>query len=227
MSRRQNMLDLQRSAPQVLPSMLLCDFGNLSLEVDALQAADVKCLHLDVMDGNFVPNLTYGMPIVAAFKGLTDLVLDVHLMIEHPADYLEQFRDAGADGLTIHVEAVDEPRPVLQRIRDLDMSAGLALNPATPLDHVLPYLECCDLVLVMSVDPGFGGQQFNRTALDKLATLRAEKPDHVMLEVDGGVNSSTITDCGAAGADLLVVGSAIFGQADYRMAVEQLSSLLA
>src|SRR5690606_21752604 len=125
-------------------------------------------LHLDVMDGNFVPNLTYGMPVVAALRRLTDLPLDVHLMISHPEQYIDQFYEAGADVLTIHVEAVSDPRPVLARIRELGMGAGLALNPETPLEQVAGALDLCDLVLAMSVKAGFGGQKFNAVALDKL-----------------------------------------------------------
>ena len=227
MSRRQRLMKLQHSAPHVLPSLLLCDFGNLSREVEQLEAAEIKCLHLDVMDGSFVPNLTYGMPIVSALRRLTDLTLDVHLMIERPTDYLEQFYDAGADVITIHAEALDDPAPALRRIRDYGAAAGLALNPDTSLDRITPYLSDCDLVLVMSVTPGFGGQSFDPVALDKLRRLKAEKPDNVLLEVDGGVNSSTIAQCANAGADLLVVGSAIFQQDDYQRAVEQLHSLVA
>ena len=210
-----------------LPSLLQCDFGNLAKEVDALESANVKALHLDVMDGHFVPNLTYGMPIVVGLRALTDLPLDVHLMIENPEQYIEQFVDAGADVITIHVETVENPQSVLAEIRNFGVAAGLALNPDTALETVLPHLEACDLVLVMSVNAGFGGQDFNPVAIEKLATLKSQKPDHVLLEVDGGVNSHTIATCAEAGADLLVVGSAIFKQENYQIAIDQLHSLLA
>lgn len=226
MSRRQKLIDLQSGSPQVLPSLLMCDFGNLDREVKELEAAGIRCLHLDVMDGNFVPNMTYGMPIVSALRSLTDTTLDVHLMIERPERYIDQFFEAGADVITIHVEAVEDPTPVLAKIRKLGASAGLALNPETELSKVTPFLDQCDLVLAMSVNAGFGGQKFNPVALEKLKELKEIKPDHVVLEVDGGVNSGTIAQCSEAGADLLVVGSAIFKQDDYGVAVGQLHSLL-
>ena len=227
MSRRQKLIDLQQSAPHVLPSLLLCDFGNLALEVEQLQAAGIPALHLDVMDGNFVPNLTYGMPIVAGLRGLTDMPLDVHLMIERPERYITQFIDAGADVLTIHIEAVEDAGPLLDQIHRTGAAAGLALNPDTPLEQVTPHLDTCDLLLVMSVKAGFGGQKFNPVAIEKLTQLKAKKPEHVLLEVDGGVNTGTIAKCAEAGADLLVVGSAIFTQDDYRAAVGQLHALIA
>lgn len=226
MSRRDRFIELHRVAPQVLPSLLLCDFGNLAEEVRRLESASVRGLHLDVMDGNFVPNMTYGMPIVAGLRGLTDMPLDVHLMVERPERYIEQFYEAGSDVITIHVEATENPRKVLEDIRSLGVAAGLAFNPDTPLDEVIPLLDVCDLVLVMSVNAGFGGQKFNPIALEKLAKLKEIKPDHVALEVDGGVNADTAGKCAAAGADLLVAGSAIFKHEDYRQAMDQLNSLL-
>jgi ribulose-phosphate 3-epimerase len=226
MSRRQKLIELHQAAPQVLPSLLQCDFGNLQVEVEQLSAAGVQALHLDVMDGQFVPNLTYGMPIVAGLRGLTRMPLDVHLMIERPDRYVEQFFEAGADVITIHVETLDDPAPTLAKIRELGAAAGLALNPATPLEAVTPFLNDCDLILVMSVNAGFGGQTFNSVALDKLSTLRSIKPDSLVLEIDGGVNSDTIAPCVQAGADLLVVGSAIFQQDDYQTALDQLHTLL-
>lgn len=227
MSRRQKLIDLRQSAPHVLPSLLLCDFGNLAMEVELLRAAGIPALHLDVMDGNFVPNLTYGMPIVSGLRRLTDMPLDVHLMIERPERYITQFIDAGADVLTIHVEAVEDPGKLLDQIHRTGAAAGLALNPDTPLEQVTPHLDACDLLLVMSVKAGFGGQKFNPVAIEKLTELKARKPEHVVLEVDGGVNTGTIARCAEAGADLLVVGSAIFKQDDYRAAVRQLHALIA
>lgn len=225
MTRRQKIIDLHKDSPQVLPSLLQCDFGNLEREVNALAAANVKALHLDVMDGQFVPNLTYGMPIIAGLRGVTDMPLDVHLMIEQPEQFIQQFYDAGADMITIHVEAVKDPTPVLKQIRDLGAAAGLAINPDTPLDEMKPYLDHCDMALVMSVNAGFGGQKFNPVGLEKLKELKSLKPD-LILEVDGGVNSETIAQCKEAGADLLVVGSAIFKQDNYQVALEQLYTLL-
>jgi ribulose-phosphate 3-epimerase len=216
---------LRTKTPAVLPSLLLCDFGNLEQDIRHLERAGVAALHLDVMDGQFVPNLTYGMPIVEACNRLTELPLDVHLMIAQPQRYLKAFRDAGADLMTIHIEAVEEPGAALAEIRKLGALAGLALNPDTPLDRVTPYLDACDLVLVMSVPAGFGGQKFHPVALEKLRSLRELAGDRLLLGIDGGVSASTIRQCTAAGAELLVVGSAIFGQPNYETAVRELGAL--
>jgi ribulose-phosphate 3-epimerase len=225
MSRCACLDSLRRAAPAILPSLLLCDFGNLEREVARLRAAGLAALHLDVMDGQFVPNLTYGMPIVHALRQLTDLTLDVHLMIADPRRFLRQFVDAGADIVTIHVEAVSQPAAVLREIRALGVGAGIALNPDTPLSALDGCYEHCDLVLVMSVPAGFGGQSFRADALDKLRALRAIVGPEVLLEVDGGINQATISGCAAAGAQLFVVGSAIFRAASYEQAVRELQSL--
>ncbi|RMF40828.1 MAG: ribulose-phosphate 3-epimerase [Planctomycetota bacterium] len=209
----------------VLPSLLLCDFGDLKTEIARLEQAGIQALHLDVMDGHFVPNLTYGMPIVAAIRRLTQLPLDVHLMISNPRQYIAEFVKAGADSLTIHAEIEDDVAELLDMIRQHGVGAGLAVNPATPLDGLDAALDRCDLVLAMSVQPGFGGQKFNPVALEKLQQLRASRPN-VMLEVDGGVNATTIRRCKEAGASLFVVGSAIFGQPDYESAVAELMAAL-
>jgi len=225
---RQACLDrLRTAAPAVLPSLLQCDFGNLEREVRRLEEAGVQALHLDVMDGNFVPNLSYGMPIVHALRQLTALPLDVHLMIREPAKYVRQFREAGADVMTFHIEAVPEPRDLLAQIRALDAASGIALNPGTPLASIAGCLDLCDVVLVMSVNAGFGGQKFNDIALDKLRTVRQQAGPDVLLEVDGGINEKTISSCSAAGGQLFVVGSAIFGQPQYASAVRELTSLAA
>jgi ribulose-phosphate 3-epimerase len=218
------MLALRQGAPVVLPSLLLCDFARLADEVRRLEQAGVQGLHLDVMDGHFVPNLTYGPPIVSAIRSCTDLPLDVHLMIANPQEYVGEFRDAGADGITIHIEAVPDPRAILKQIRRLGAAAGLAFNPTTPLSAVEPYLPECDLLLVMSVMPGFGGQKFDPVALEKLDAVKSSNAaKDLLLEVDGGVNSDTIGSCAEAGATLFVVGSAIFRQPDYQEAVTRLT----
>jgi ribulose-phosphate 3-epimerase len=204
--------------------MLLCDFGQLDREVQAMEEAGVTGFHLDVMDGHFVPNFTYGMPIVAAVRQATQLPLDVHLMVSNPEDHLEAFMENGADGLTIHVEAAREPGPLLDKIRRLGGRAGLALNPSTSLERILDVLDFCDHVLVMSVNPGFGGQSFERVALEKLSTLRSLRPD-LVLEVDGGVNEASIGECVQAGAQWLVVGSALFSHKDYRQQLAKLRSM--
>jgi ribulose-phosphate 3-epimerase len=214
-------------SPVILPSFLLCDFGNLEREVRELEAAGVRGLHLDVMDGQFVPNLTYGMPIVQGLRRLTDLPIDVHLMISNPAQYIDAFIDAGADWITFHREAVDDPRPILEQIRSRGVGAGIAFNLQTPVESVEPCLSLCDMVLVMSVQPGFGGQSFNDVALGKLEQLKITAPSETLLEIDGGVNASTIHRCSQAGATLFVVGSAIFAQPDYAVAIDQLTKLAA
>ncbi len=215
---------LRANAPAILPSMLLCDFANLEREVARLEQSGAPALHLDVMDGVFVPNFTYGMPVVAAVRRLTKLPLDVHLMITRPERYLEAFREAGADVLTVHVEAVEDPRAVVEQIHQLGAAAGLALNPATPLSRLEACWDVCDLVLVMSVEAGFGGQKFHPSALEKLRAARQRGGPSMALEVDGGINTDTIGPCAEAGADLFVVGSGIFRQPDYTAAVRELTA---
>ena len=225
MSRRERLTVLKDASPAVLPSLLLCDFGNLASEVQKLEDAGVAGLHLDVMDGHFVPNLTYGMPIVEGIRRLTDIPLDVHLMIDRPERYVHEFVKAGADIVTVHIEACERPADILGQIRDYGVGAGIALNPATSVEQLDDCLDLADLVLVMSVPAGFGGQGFQDVALDKLAQLRKRVRSDVMLEVDGGVNSATISRCVTAGAELLVVGSAIFREDDYPRAVRKLRDL--
>jgi ribulose-phosphate 3-epimerase len=177
------------------------------------------------MDGHFVPNLSYGMPIVEGIRRLTDLPLDVHLMISEPAKYARQFVEAGADLLTIHAEIGEQAAECLAMIRELGVGAGLAINPKTELGQVEHLLGESDLLLVMGVEAGFGGQSFNDVALQKLTEASSRHP-HLLLEVDGGINLSTISNCYASGARLFVVGSAIFGRDDYRQAVEQLAAAI-
>jgi ribulose-phosphate 3-epimerase len=215
MSRRTRLSQIGKETPAVLPSLLSCDFADLAGEVARLEAAGAPALHVDVMDGYFVPNLTFGMPIVKALRRVTDLTLDVHLMIVDPLRYVEDFVACGADVVTVHGEATDDLRGVLQEIRVLGASAGVAVNPDTPLSTVEDCLELCDLVLVMSVEAGFGGQSFNPVALDKLRQAREMVAPEVLLEVDGGVNETTIARCAEAGAQLFVVGSALFAKEDY------------
>ena len=225
MAEQDALTRLRAEAPVILPSLLMCDFGNLQREIRELTEAGVKGFHLDVMDGHFVPNLTYGLPIVRALRRLTDLPLDTHLMIDNPGQYVQQFRDAGADSITIHVEAVDDPGPLLRQIRAAGAGSGLALNPSTPISAIEPHIGDCDLVLVMAVEPGFGGQAFSPVALEKLRALRGAGGHSSVLEVDGGVDDETVGPCVAAGAELLVAGSAIFRSGDYARAVAALSEL--
>jgi ribulose-phosphate 3-epimerase len=222
MSRREKVLRLRDGQPKVLPSMLLCDFAHLAEEVARLEAAGFQGLHLDVMDGVFVPNFSYGMTIVQAFRRATDLPLDVHLMMTRPERYLQQFHDAGADSITFHVEAVEDPRATVQSIHDLGMAAGVAIDRDTPASAVADLMPICDVVLVMTIKAGFGGQTFIPVLLQKLGELQALPGPHPVWQVDGGVNASTIGQCVDAGADWMVVGSGIFRHEDYQQAHEQL-----
>lgn len=222
MSRRDCIKKLKEISPAVLPSMLLCDFGNLASEIEKLEAAGVAALHLDVMDGVFVPNFSYGMTIVHAVRTLTDLPLDVHLMMVHPEKYVKQFFEAGASIMTIHAEAVADPVPILDSIRKLGAAAGIAINPSTPVSAIADCLQHVDLVLVMSVNAGFGGQAFDGSVLPKLDELRELTADNVILEIDGGLNADTIGAATQHGAELLVSGSAVFKHDDYPVAIEKM-----
>jgi ribulose-phosphate 3-epimerase len=218
---------LRATTPLILPSILACDFGHLEREIELVEQAGAKALHLDVMDGHFVPNISFGIPVVEAARRATDLPLDVHLMIDQPELYIEAFREAGADGMTVHIEVVANPRPVLEKIRSLGAWAGLALNPPTPLSAIENSLPYCDLILVMSVMPGFGGQLFDARALEKLRALRARDDHDALLEVDGGITPETIGPCTEAGVDLCVTGTAIFHSEDYAAAMRQLEAAMA
>lgn len=209
----------------VAPSLLACDFSRLGEEIRAVEKAGVEFLHLDVMDGHFVNNITFGPVLVKAIDKLATVPLDTHLMIEHPDRYIGPFLDAGADILTIHVEASSDPRRDLRTIRARGKKAGLSLNPDTPLSTVEPFLEELDLLLVMSVVPGFGGQSFIDTVIPDLARaakLRDRLGLIFAIEIDGGVNPATAARSRDAGADILVAGTAIFGSPDYAAAVAAL-----
>jgi ribulose-phosphate 3-epimerase len=224
MSATPLLADLHAAAPLVEPSLLACDFANVELEIRRVEEAGARSLHCDVMDGHFAPNISFGLPVIEAIRRVTDLTLDVHLMISDPGSYIRRFRDAGADLITIHIEAVPDPGPMLEEIRSLGAGAGITLNPPTPVSMLEEYLGLCDLVLVMSVMPGFGGQEFDPIAEDKLRRVRELAPE-VLLSVDGGINPDTIGRCAAAGADLFVAGSALFSQEDYARCIVELTDL--
>ena len=199
------------------PSVLSADFGRLGEQVAAVERAGARLVHLDVMDGHFVPNLTLGPPVVQAVDRITSLPLDVHLMIEEPDRYLEPFRQAGADWISVHVEAARHLHRTLARIRELGARPGVVLNPATPISLLADALPLVDYVLVMSVNPGFGGQRFIPSALGKIEALRAEigrRGLPAVIEVDGGVDEGNAADLVRAGADILVAGNAVFGRGD-------------
>jgi ribulose-phosphate 3-epimerase len=196
---------------KIAPSILSADFACLADEVDRV-SAEADLLHVDAMDGHFVPNLTIGPPVVASLRKRTDLFLDCHLMVDNPEVLLEDFANAGADRCIVHVELGD-PRPRFERLRALDCGVGLVVSPETPVERAFPYLDEIDLLLVMSVHPGWGGQAFIPESLDKVRAARAEISARrlpVEIEIDGGINHETAPAAAAAGVDILVAGSAIF-----------------
>ena len=204
---------------KIAPSILSADFANLETAIHDIERNGADWVHVDVMDGIFVPNITIGSPVVKALRPVTDLPLDVHLMIDRPIRYVEDFVKAGADYVTIHVEA-DQPQNTLEaldKIHALGCKAGIVLKPKTPVEAAIPYLEKCDLILVMTVEPGFGGQKFMADMMPKIKQLREWMDDinpECLIEVDGGVDANTHSVCKENGAEVLVAGSAYFGNAD-------------
>ncbi len=200
--------------------MLKCDFGDLRSEMQKIDAARLPLYHLDVMDGHFVPNLSYGPMVIERLRKLTETPFDAHLMISEPDRYLDDYVKAGCEAITFHLEAVPEPTELLQAIRRQDVVSGLAINPDTPIEAAEPFLDHCDLLLIMSVNPGFGGQKFMPEVVPKIRRARQIAGERLIISVDGGVASETIGQCAAAGAGLFVAGSSIFDFDDYRQAAD-------
>lgn len=212
---------------KIAPSILAANFSKLAQEVVEVEKAGAELIHIDVMDGHFVPNITMGPIVVEALRPVTTLPLDVHLMIENPDAYIEQFAKAGADYITVHVEACRHLHRTIQLIRSFGVKPGVVLNPHTPVEHILHILEDIDMVLFMTVNPGFGGQQFIHSVLPKVRQLAAiikERDLSIEIEIDGGINEETIVPCVEAGATIFVAGSAIYNAEDRAEALQRIKN---
>ncbi len=212
----------------ISPSVLAADFTRLGEEVRKVQLAGAQYIHLDVMDGIFVPNISFGIPVIASLRKCSDIIFDVHLMITEPQRYVKDFADAGADIITIHYESCDDPAAVIEQIKALGCRAAISIKPATPASVVLPLLKDVDMVLVMTVEPGFGGQKMIHEALDKVREIRAyalQNGIDVDIQVDGGITPENLKYATAAGANVIVAGSAIFRAEDPAKTVEQMIAI--
>ncbi|MGG3913187.1 ribulose-phosphate 3-epimerase [Bacillus sp. es.034] len=214
---------------KIAPSILSANFAELGNEIKDVEKGGADYIHVDVMDGHFVPNITLGPMIVKAIRPLTTLPLDVHLMIENPSQYIEAFADAGADYITVHVEADPHLHRTIQMIKGKGVKAGVVLNPGTPAESIRPVLQDVDMVLLMTVNPGFGGQSFIPSVVPKIKQIREwanEVNPSLEIEVDGGINPETAAVCAEAGADVFVAGSAIYNKSDRGAAIEELKKSL-
>lgn len=207
---------------KISASILSADFGNLACELKRAETSGCDMIHFDVMDGHFVPNLSYGVPVLKSIRGCTALPFDVHLMITDPLDFIDAFADAGADHITFHEEIASDPVKVIEKIREKGLGAGISIKPKTPVERVFPLLEKLDMVLIMTVEPGFGGQGFIPETLEKISALRTEISKRGLstdIEVDGGIGFNTSAKVRAAGANVLVSGSYLFRAEDMTAAV--------
>lgn len=206
----------------VSPSILSADFANLERDIKRIEDGGADWVHVDVMDGHFVPNITIGVPVVASIRKVTKLPLDVHLMIENPEKYVEPFVKAGADILTFHYECGTDIKKTIDLIKSFGIKVGLSIKPKTTPDVVFPYLKDLDLLLVMTVEPGFGGQKFKQDCADKIPVIKEKAPENLIIQVDGGINAETARICTLYGANSLVAGNYIYKSADIKSAIKSL-----
>lgn len=223
---REAITDLSNKDILVAPSILAADFANLGEDIKRIVDAGADIIHLDVMDGHFVPNISFGVPIIKSVRDVTKLPFDVHLMISNPLDYIDSFAKSGADVITFHIESNGDPQEIIEKIKETGCAVGISLKPKTPVEEILPYLEFVDLVLVMTVEPGFGGQSFMADMMDKVTKIREEIEKlklNIHLELDGGIDETTVNIAKNAGANMLVAGTAVFKHPEgAKVAIERL-----
>lgn len=223
---REAVTDLSNKDILVAPSILAADFANLGDDIERIVDAGADLIHVDVMDGHFVPNISMGAPIIKSIRGVTKLPFDVHIMISNPLEYIDSFAKSGADVITFHIESNGDPKEIIAKIKESGCAVGISLKPKTPVEEILPYLEFVDLILVMTVEPGFGGQSFMVDMMGKVTKIREEIEKlnlNIHLEVDGGIDETTVSIAKDAGANMLVAGTAVFKHPEgAKIAIERL-----